>query len=319
MPENPLAHLEGSNVKTDRRHDRQTLGLEQLTLILETTKASATTFRGLAGTDRHFLYLVAMTTGFRAGELATLSPTSFDLTADPPTATLASANTKNKQPVTQPLPSETAEALHGFLAGKPAGGSLWPGTWAEDAADMFSRDLADCGLPYVIDGPDGPLYADFHALRHSFVALLEQTGATLKQAMQLARHSDPKLTMARYGRARLNDLGATLDRMPPLLPKSGPKADAPAARQTGTDGRLVGADHISQHPAAPPCIASAKEHGLGESREPLENRPESIDSHADASGHTITPGRIRTCDLRFRKPPLYPLSYGGNISILCGR
>ena len=24
-----------------------------------------------------------------------------------------------------------------------------------------------------------------------------------------------------------------------------------------------------------------------------------------------TPGRTRTCDLRFRKPMLYPLSYGG--------
>ncbi|MFM2093242.1 MAG: hypothetical protein RIS70_366, partial [Planctomycetota bacterium] len=24
-----------------------------------------------------------------------------------------------------------------------------------------------------------------------------------------------------------------------------------------------------------------------------------------------TPGRIRTCDPRFRKPVLYPLSYGG--------
>ncbi len=28
------------------------------------------------------------------------------------------------------------------------------------------------------------------------------------------------------------------------------------------------------------------------------------------SGHN-TPGRIRTCDLRFRKPLLYPLSYEG--------
>ena len=26
---------------------------------------------------------------------------------------------------------------------------------------------------------------------------------------------------------------------------------------------------------------------------------------------SITPGRIRTCDHRFRKPMLYPLSYGG--------
>jgi hypothetical protein len=28
------------------------------------------------------------------------------------------------------------------------------------------------------------------------------------------------------------------------------------------------------------------------------------------TGGSITPGRIRTCDLRFRKPLLYPLSYG---------
>ena len=26
-----------------------------------------------------------------------------------------------------------------------------------------------------------------------------------------------------------------------------------------------------------------------------------------------TPGRDRTCDLRFRKPSLYPLSYGGKV------
>jgi hypothetical protein len=26
------------------------------------------------------------------------------------------------------------------------------------------------------------------------------------------------------------------------------------------------------------------------------------------------PGRIRTCDTRFRKPVLYPLSYGGAVS-----
>ena len=25
------------------------------------------------------------------------------------------------------------------------------------------------------------------------------------------------------------------------------------------------------------------------------------------------PGRIRTCDARFRKPTLYPLSYGGKL------
>jgi hypothetical protein len=31
------------------------------------------------------------------------------------------------------------------------------------------------------------------------------------------------------------------------------------------------------------------------------------------SDHFGAPGRIRTCDARFRKPTLYPLSYGGGI------
>jgi len=233
--DNALAHLEGGNVKLDRRHDRQTLPPEHLTLILQTARGSDWTFRGLTGLDRHFLYLAAMTTGFRASELASLSPSSFDLDADPPTATVASTYTKNKQPATQPLPPETATALRDFLANKPASARLWPGNWADDAAEMLSRDLADCGLPYVIDGPDGPLFADFHSLRHSFVALLERSGASLKQAMQLARHSDPKLTMARYGRARLTDLGTTLERMPTLLPGIGPTGIS--ARATGTDGK----------------------------------------------------------------------------------
>jgi hypothetical protein len=51
--------------------------------------------------------------------------------------------------------------------------------------------------------------------------------------MQLARHSDPKLTMAVYGRAQLHDLGAAVGRLPGLL-CDGPKRQALQA--TGTDG-----------------------------------------------------------------------------------
>src|SRR5262245_8657481 len=72
---------------------------------------------------------------------------------------------------------------------------------------MLRIDLEAAGVPYIVEGPDGPLYADFHSLRDSSIALLDRRGATLKEAMQLARHSDPKLTMAVYGRAQLHDLG----------------------------------------------------------------------------------------------------------------
>src|SRR5262249_55126094 len=108
------------------------------------------------------------------------------------------------------------------------------------AADMLREDLAAAGIPYVVEGPDGPLHADFHALRHSYVALLDQAALTLKQAMQLARHSDPKLTMAVYGRAALHTLSAAIDRLPGLVNAAVPDRTATTAalplRATGTEG-----------------------------------------------------------------------------------
>lgn len=118
MGENPLAHLSGGNARTDRRHDRQTLSIEQMTGILEAARASDRTFRGLNGTDRRALYLTAMSTGFRACELSTLAPESFDLDADPPTATVASAYTKNRQTAVQPVPAAVAALLRSYLAGR---------------------------------------------------------------------------------------------------------------------------------------------------------------------------------------------------------
>jgi integrase len=234
MADNPLAHLEGGNVKLDRRHDRRPLSPAELVAVLEAARGSTRAFRGLTGLDRFHLYLTACGTGFRAGELASLEPESFDFDADPPAATVGAGYTKNKRPVMQPLPPDLVDVLPAYLVGKPAGSPLWPGNWADDAAEMLRIDLAAAGVPYAVEGPDGPLYADFHALRHSYIALLEQTGATLKQAMHLARHTDPKLTMARYGKPQMNDLGATVGRLPSILAQDRPPAEALAA--TGTDG-----------------------------------------------------------------------------------
>lgn len=43
--------------------------------------------------------------------------------------------------------------------------------------------------------------------------VLEAAGVSLRQAMELARHSDPRLTLARYGRPRLEELGQAVDRL----------------------------------------------------------------------------------------------------------
>jgi hypothetical protein len=146
--------------------------------------------------------------------------------------TLGAAFTKNKKTASQPLPTDVAGALRGYLASKPAGQPVWPGGWVDNAAEMLQCELEATDIPYVIDGPDGPLFADFHSLRHSFIALLDKCGATLKEAMQLARHSDPKLTMAVYGRAKLHDLAGAVSRLPMLL--EAPEKEGGKPRATGT-------------------------------------------------------------------------------------
>jgi hypothetical protein len=206
--------------------------------LIHAARTSDKVFRGLTGPERATLYATAFATGLRAGELASLVPESFQLDGEAANVDLGSSASKNGRAAQQPLPSDVAEALRGFLADRTVGTPVWPGTWHERPADMLRIDLAAAGIAYVVEGPDGPLFADFHSLRHSFVGMLDRSGATLKTAMQLARHSDPKLTAKRFGRAQLHDLAGAIDKLPPIL---GPDLtdEAEASRATGTDDQTA--------------------------------------------------------------------------------
>jgi excisionase family DNA binding protein len=217
LGENPVEHVQGGNPATDRRHDRRELPVEELVRVLEAARASPRAFRGLTGPDRYNLYLCACGSGFRADELAALRPESFALTAAPPTVTLGAGRAKNRKAVRHPLPPGVAAALSDYLAGKPGGQAVWPGTWVADAAEMLRIDLAAAGVPYTVEGPDGPLYADFHALRHSYISGLSRAGLTVKQLQVLARHSTPELTIGRYSHASLPELGAAAGKLPALV------------------------------------------------------------------------------------------------------
>src|SRR5262249_30223985 len=86
----------------------------------------------------------------------------------------------------------------------------------------------------------------------SYVLLLDQAGVSVKQAMNLARHSDPKLTMARYGRPQLGDLASAVARLPALA--ATPGNERSVLRATGT------ADHfptgtVSTGPNTGPSLA----------------------------------------------------------------
>ncbi len=235
MGENPFAHLEGGNARVDRRHDRRELEVEELRRVLAAARRSDRVSFGLSGWDRFHLYATACGTGFRASALASLTPESFDL-GDAPTVTLAARANKSKKTKVQPIPPDLAELLRDYLAGKTAGKALWGGTWARDrkAAEMLRYDLEAAGVPYAVEGPDGPLYADFHALRHTYLTLGGRAGIDLRTLQELAGHSTPTLT-ARYSHRRLYDLQGAVEKLPRMLPE-GDEQGTEALRATGTEG-----------------------------------------------------------------------------------
>jgi integrase len=232
--DNPLVHLTGGNVKLDRRHDRRDLDADELRRLLAIAAASPDTFRDLDGSDRYHLYATACGTGFRAGGLASLTPASFDLDTDTPKVTLSAVANKSRKTKEQPLPSDVAELLRAYLSDRPLNTPIWPGGWVDNAAEMLRRDLDAAGIPYIVDGPDGPLFADFHALRHSYLTLGGRAGIDLRTLQELAGHSTPALT-ARYSHRDFYDLDGAVGKLPNLLPD---RLGAPAGRlsATGTDG-----------------------------------------------------------------------------------
>ena len=135
--------------------------------------------------------------------------------------TLPARLSKNKKGKVQPLPLDVAYGLREYLDGKPATSVLWPGGWKNDAAEMLRADLDAISIAYAVEGPDGPLHADFHALRHSYLTLGGRAGIDLRTLQELAGHSTPTLT-ARYSHRRFHDLAGAVEKMPRLLAEGEP-------------------------------------------------------------------------------------------------
>jgi hypothetical protein len=110
-------------------------------------------------------------------------------------------------------------------------------------AEMLRGDLEAAGIPYAVEGPDGPLFADFHALRHTYLTLGGRAGIDLRTLQELAGHSSSTLT-ERYSHRRLYDLQGAVEKLPNFLPeKDAPRAES--LRATGTEGQTGQAESSS--------------------------------------------------------------------------
>ncbi len=149
------------------------------------------------------LYRIAVGTGFRRNEIRSLTRESFDLDADPPTVTVEAAYSKRRRRDVQPIRRDLADLLRPWLAWKRPGlpvieTSKW--NWHR-TSDMIKADLEAAELKYK---DASGRYADFHALRHTYITNIGRLPVSMKTHQELARHSEPTLTM-RYTHAQLAD------------------------------------------------------------------------------------------------------------------
>jgi hypothetical protein len=164
-----------------------------------------------------------------------------------PTVTLAARHAKNRKTKVQPIPPDLADLLRDYLTDRPAEQPIWGGTWANDhrGAQMLRDDLETAGIPYVVEGTDGPLYADFHRRRHSYLTLGGRAGIDRRTLQELAGHSTPVLT-ARYSHRRLHELAGAVEKLPTFLPTTAAGAEAARLDATGTDGVAFGCTLVAQ-------------------------------------------------------------------------
>ena len=234
--ESPVAYLKALNARTDRRRVRRALTVDELRTLLRTTYDGPERF-GMTGVDRALLYRLAVETGLRRGELASLTRSSFDLDGSAPTVTVEAAYSKHRREDVLPLRCELADVLRVHLAGKLPDAPAFAVPQRGESAKMLRADLEAAGLPYHDDA--GRVF-DFHALRHQFGSNLAAAGVRPHVAKSLMRHSTITLTMDSYTHTFVEDERTALESLP-TIDGTGEQ------RATGTDGT----------PAENPCAPLA--------------------------------------------------------------
>jgi integrase/recombinase XerD len=242
--------------KVERVHERRELSLNELKRLFEATITGPIRSK-LTGIQRIRLYLTAMSTGLRASELASLTPESFDLEAEIPTVTVAPKDEKARRGATLPLPLHLVELLKDWFKDLGLKETLWPGTWAKykEAGKFLKKDFAAAREVWINEAESSEDqterkqshfllhetdegFADFHALRHTFLSQLSRAGASAKVMQMMARHSTIAMTLERYTHANQSDLYSAVQKLP-SIPASVMQSTPAVGHQPGASELLV--------------------------------------------------------------------------------
>ena len=271
---------------------------------------------------RALLYAMAFQTGLRAKELMSINPSNFDL--EKAELAIHGRDTKNGVSEIIPLPSTLVAMVATVLAEKKNPTNLFKGVYFRgQAGKRLKLDMEHARLHYIETGhtqaerttreqSDFLLwenargeFLDFHSFRASFITSLVEGGATIKQVQLLARHKDATTTLKHYIKCKDKaELAGVVSALPALMVSS-PQNENKKGHQEGHQN-IQGYQEGHQNLEALGYLESSQE-------SEIENISESqvVDSSVV---YGVLPGEIgsaldgnRTCNLRFRRPMLYPV------------
>ncbi len=299
----PMMQVAKLNGRTDRRRQRRALSEEEIIRLLDAAERGPTVM-GVAGKARALIYRLALGTGLRASELASLTPASFDV--DDPrraTVTVRAAYSKHRRDDVLPMRRDLAVAVADFIEGKPAGEPVL--AVPEKTAKMLREDLLAAGLAREVVDQEGRTridasdasgrVLDFHALRHTFITRLARSGVAPAVAKSLARHSTITLTMDHYTHTLIEDERSALDRLPALAPGH------EVTQATGTDdlGQPAGASESRQErpparsaSAARHCPGTPRRAAIRQQKGPLTSNGEGAQTVANATTYAHSPSYV---------------------------
>lgn len=197
------------NAKRNRRRVRRPLRTDEIRRLLSAALHGKTHHR-LTGYQRYLVYLIAMETGYRWGEIHSLTPANFSLEEQVPFVCLIADASKRRKEDIIPLKHSTANELRTYLAGKSPNEPAFP-MWEKRGAEMLRADYAVADIDYVDDKGE---YADFHSLRGAFITNMDDVGIRPSVAKDLARHSDINLTLGLYRQTPLRNQQQELEKLP---------------------------------------------------------------------------------------------------------
>ena len=201
----------------DKRHPRRALTSEEVAKLLKTTSAGPPEYLYgptkskhqrilVSGPERAAMYTLALATGLRASELASLRPEDFHLEGHTPSISCQASYTKNQKEASQPITPEQADFFQVWVSRAQPGQPVF--RVPEKLGLWVRRDLERAGIPYkTAEG-----YADAHSLRHTYITELIRSGANPKVVQELARHSTITLTLDRYSHATEAELRKAIER-----------------------------------------------------------------------------------------------------------